>query len=253
MDMKHTGERMIPALSGRETFWEHVERYRFVIPFVTDRQVLDIACGEGYGAASMMRAGAQSVIGIDLSPEACAHAKFRYGIDARVGEAQNIPLDKESVDVVVSFETIEHVPDPAVFLQECRRVLRPGGKLIISTPNKSVYKTITPNNPYHCSEMEIGDFRGLLQVHFSTIRLYGQCSRVPWYWRTRGFGRICNRLQKMLAPELVADMDRKFRQHVVDYIVRPASPFEKITNPWIVQKLSSRKLVESQYVIALST
>src|SRR5437667_10028853 len=113
--LEDTGERMIPESTPAAPFWEHIYRYRFATRFVRGRRVLDIACGEGYGAAALARAGAARVIGIDLSEEACEHARQKYGVDARSGDAHRIPLPDRSVDVIVSFETIEHLNTPAAF------------------------------------------------------------------------------------------------------------------------------------------
>src|ERR1019366_4929606 len=140
------------------TFWEHVYRYAFACRFVRGKRVLDIACGEGYGAAALQKAGAARVTGVDISEAACFHARSKYGIDAKLGAAEKIPLGEGSVDVVVSFETIEHIPNPDRFLDECVRVLVPGGRLIISTPNKSIYGQAV-QNPYHWSEMTEEGFK----------------------------------------------------------------------------------------------
>ena len=135
----HYTERMVPEEAHARIFWEHVARYRFAKEFVRGKRVLDIACGEGYGAAGLARAGARSVVGIDVSADVCDHARRKYGLDARAGDAQAIPLPDRSIDVIVSFETIEHVDQPGVFLGECARVLVPDGMLIVSTPNRPVY------------------------------------------------------------------------------------------------------------------
>ena len=110
--MEYTGERMVPEGADAYTFWEHIYRYRFAAAWVEGKNVLDIACGEGYGTAAMLRSGAASVIGVDVSPEACEHAARRYGIKTRLGDAQNVPLENASVDTIISFETIEHVSRP---------------------------------------------------------------------------------------------------------------------------------------------
>ena len=128
--MEYTGERMVPQGADECIFWEHVERYRFASQFVRGKRVLDIASGEGYGGAAMLAAGAKSLIGVDISREAVSHARECYGIDARVGSAEEIPLADASIDVLISFETIEHVPKPDLFLDECLRVLSPGGLLV---------------------------------------------------------------------------------------------------------------------------
>ena len=156
--LEYTGERMVPELTDFNTFWEHIYRYRFARQFVLGRRILDIACGEGYGAHALSRAGAASVIGVDVSDEVCRHARLKYGLDARCGNAMDIPLPAGSVDVVVSFETIEHVPEPEQFLAECRRVLTPQGTLVVSTPNKAVYSEFGRRNPFHCKEMTEEEF-----------------------------------------------------------------------------------------------
>src|SRR5450755_3763115 len=100
--LEWTGERMVPERCDTGTFSEHAERYRFAARLVAGRDVIDIACGEGYGSAALVKAGASSVIGFDISEETCAHARRKHGIDARVGDAQKIPLPSSSVDIVVS-------------------------------------------------------------------------------------------------------------------------------------------------------
>jgi 2-polyprenyl-3-methyl-5-hydroxy-6-metoxy-1,4-benzoquinol methylase len=84
----NAGERMVPEVSGGMTFWEHVHRYAFACRFVAGKRVLDIASGEGYGAAALQKAGAAHVIGVDVSESACFHARTKYGIDARPGSAE---------------------------------------------------------------------------------------------------------------------------------------------------------------------
>ena len=159
---------MVPEEAHARIFWEHVARYRFAKDFVRGKRVLDIACGEGYGAAALAKAGAASVVGIDLSAEVCDHARRKYGLDARAGDAQAIPLPDRSIDVVVSFETIEHVDDPAAFLGECARVLVPEGMLIVSTPNRPVYSGEGEQNPFHRLEFDEEEFVELLRSQFKS-------------------------------------------------------------------------------------
>src|SRR4051794_3204615 len=105
--MDFTGERMVPDACAGSILWEHLYRYKFARQFVQGRRVLDIACGEGYGSSALQAAGAASLIGMDISEETCQHAREKYGIDARVGDAMAIALPDRSIDVVVSFETVE--------------------------------------------------------------------------------------------------------------------------------------------------
>ena len=122
----HYTERMVPEEAHARIFWEHVARYRFAKEFVRGKRVLDIACGEGYGAAGLAKAGARSVVGIDVSADVCDHARRKYGLDARAGDAQAIPLPDRSIDLVVSFETIEHVDQPGCLPRRMCPRPRPG-------------------------------------------------------------------------------------------------------------------------------
>ena len=178
---------MVPEQADLCTFWEHIYRYRFATKFARNRRVLDIACGEGYGSAALARVGASKVIGIDISVEACAHAKKKYGLDARVGDAQEIPVADRSIDLLVSFETLEHLPKPELFIDECARILAPGGTAIISTPNRDAYREYVPNNPYHLTELSESEFGRLLRRRFATIQMFTQRPKSAAWWSTRAF------------------------------------------------------------------
>ena len=191
--LEPTGERMVPESSDLFTFWEHVYRYAFASRFVKGKRVLDIACGEGYGAAALQKAGAAHVIGVDVSESVCLHARRKYGLDARRGTAEQIPLPDGSVEVIVSFETIEHVPEPHRFLDECVRILAPGGRLIISTPDKEVYgKQRDVKNPFHCSEMTQEEFSSSLGSRFRDTRIYTQRPDSAAWWSARDCGGLLN-------------------------------------------------------------
>ena len=128
------GERFTTSFGG-QTAIEHWHRYLLARELVRDRDVLDVACGEGYGSALLAQT-ARSVVGVDFSATAVAHARASYvqpNLRCLEGNALSIPLDAAAVDVVVSFETLEHFRDHDRFLQEVKRVLRPGGLLLIST------------------------------------------------------------------------------------------------------------------------
>lgn len=271
-DMRHavlddnSGERMVPETSGGYTFWEHVFRYGFACRYVKRKRVLDIACGEGYGAASLQMAGAHSVVGIDLSETACIHARRRYGLDARTGTADRIPLPDGSVDIVVSFETIEHVTHPTRFLDECYRVLGPQGTLVISTPNKGIYtKRGGWQNPHHCSEMTQDELSSALSARFNETRLFTQrpdtaafwsmrslvCDSSPWN-RIRGFQRFRCGLQSIVAREAIKEPTDDQRKNVCSLILaierrpHPLSPFT-------VRPLREWTREKPIYVIAVAT
>lgn len=147
---------------------EHVVRYRFAAQLAPGRRVLDAASGEGYGSAILAAAGAASVRGVELDPKAVAHAQERYGLEFTTGNVEQLPLDDASFDLVVSFETIEHVNDPERTLAEFRRVLAPDGLLVISTPNKD--RSLVENE-FHAREFTHDEFVALLRQTFPHIAL----------------------------------------------------------------------------------
>ncbi len=188
MGLITTSERMEPLKSGSGVFWEHVLRYHFACQFASGKKVIDIACGEGYGTNALRRV-ACSCIGVDQDAQTVAHAREKYGDGFFVGKAEEIPHETASVDLVVSFETIEHIASPERFVAEIDRVLKPGGEVIISTPNKTIYNFASARNPFHCSEMEKEAFVELLAHHFEVFQICGQTFRHHF-----------DRLQHLLMP-----------------------------------------------------
>lgn len=175
-ELNFTGERYIPAISGN-IHLEHMHRYYLARSFVKDKDILDIAAGEGYGSA-LLAETAKSVIGVDISDESISHAQSKYkaeNISFKVGSCENIPLPSASVDVVISFETLEHIEAHDRFLKEIKRVLRPDGILIISTPEKHTYTVATGLvNPFHVKELLKSEFDVLLGQYFSYVSMHGQ-------------------------------------------------------------------------------
>jgi SAM-dependent methyltransferase len=250
-------ERMLPESAHARTFWEHVARYRFAKDFAKDQRILDIACGEGYGSAALKRAGAASVVGVDISSDACELARTKYGIDARVGDALAIPLPSQTIDLVVSFETIEHVESPARFIAECARVLTPQGTLIVSTPNRPVYSSEGHQNPFHHLELNEDEFLGMLNERFQAVRLYTQFPRSAAWWSPRSFASEESpwlkikgfwRFSTWLCPAIRPTLDRSMRAKVSDLILAedrfPASLF----NPYIVRS-RARGNHEKPYIL----
>lgn len=135
-----SGERYTSQAQGTIEH-EHVHRYLFALQFCRGKRVLDIACGEGYGSAALALV-CDHVTGIDIDEETIAHCRANYAapnVDFVVGGATSIPLPDHSMDVVVSFETLEHMVEHDGFLKEISRVLRNDGLLVISTPDKDIY------------------------------------------------------------------------------------------------------------------
>ncbi|UCH87487.1 MAG: class I SAM-dependent methyltransferase [Dehalococcoidia bacterium] len=169
------GERMIPASHHEAVVYaEHIVRYLFATRFVRGKRVLDVASGVGYGADILKSAGAAEVVAIDRSPEAVKYGKkhhSRYQPAYVVGDAESLPVRSSQFDVVVSFETIEHVPDYQRFLAEVKRALRQDGLCIVSTPNRDVY---VEGNPFHTKEFTFAEFEQTLTGYFQYVETLSQ-------------------------------------------------------------------------------
>lgn len=174
--MKFTGERFIPTEQGRIRL-EHYHRYAVVQDIIAGKDVLDVACGEGYGS-SYMADVARSIVGVDISQEAVQYASATYqksNLVFRQGSATDLDFADATFDVVVSFETIEHLSEQAQMLAEIRRVLRPDGSLVISSPNRPVYSEESgEHNEFHVKELDFNEFDELLKTQFPTIQYFGQ-------------------------------------------------------------------------------
>ena len=175
--LEFTGERFIPGAPG-EIWYEHWHRYHFAAPIVAGREVLDIACGAGYGSALLAR-GAARVTGADISQAAIDHARDRYasvpGLEFRHADCAALPFPDATFDAVVSFETVEHIAAQETFLDEIRRVLRPGGLVVLSCPNKVEYtdeRGVT--NEFHVRELYRDELAVLIAPRFPHSAWYGQ-------------------------------------------------------------------------------
>jgi 2-polyprenyl-3-methyl-5-hydroxy-6-metoxy-1,4-benzoquinol methylase len=171
-----TGERYLPECP-REMLYEHYARYAMALHLVAGKKVLDCACGEGYGSAALASVAA-SVIGIDLSDTAIAHARAKYSranLMFQSGNAAALDLESESFDVIVSFETLEHLSEQEQMLEGFARLLKPDGILLISSPDKANYSDATGyTNEFHVKELYRDEFQALLSQHFAAHRLYAQ-------------------------------------------------------------------------------
>lgn len=160
-----TGERTVPGIDV-ENYWfrRHEVVYQRLADRCRGRDVLEAGFGEGYGA-DLLSTVARTVIGVDYDESAVAHARLRYPrMRALHGNLADLPLPDESVDVIVNFQVIEHLWNQSQFVDECRRVLRPGGLLLMSTPNRITFTpgSDTPVNPFHTRELNAGELTELL-------------------------------------------------------------------------------------------
>ncbi len=183
-DLEFTGERFVPGIAG-EIAHEHWHRYAFARRHAAAKRVLDAACGEGYGSATLAGVAA-TVTGIDVDAAAVAHARAQYAalpnIRFETGSAASLPFPDASFDMVVSFETIEHLPraDQPRMLAEFARVLARDGVLILSAPNPAEYSVARDyRNPFHQHEPDRAELEAVLGDAFPARR---------WFRQRRYFG-----------------------------------------------------------------
>jgi ubiquinone/menaquinone biosynthesis C-methylase UbiE len=173
--LQWTGERMVPDQNSYGSI-EHLHRYSFLSKFLTEKMVvLDVACGEGYGTY-MLSKQVNRVIGVDISIEAIEHAKKIYSnnnIHFINANATSIPLEDSLFDVIVSFETLEHLEEHEKLIKEFKRLLKNDGLLIISTPDKRFFSKNNPN-PFHVKELNFFEFKSLLNKFFPSSQFLFQ-------------------------------------------------------------------------------
>jgi len=203
---------MIPGSTPQRIEDDHVERYKWSQRFAHGCSVVDIACGAGYGSALLAQAGATSVTGVDLSEEALSVARSRYATPRTAFEQGDITSwgAADCCDLVTSFETIEHLADTEGALSNLHRILKPGGILLISSPNRPVTSPTAhtidsaPSNQFHVKEFTPRELRDSLRVAgFSVDRAaFGQRLQPPMPKRVqRHFARTV-RPHERLSPRL---------------------------------------------------
>ena len=204
-----TGERLESNMF-HDTTIEHLHRYALAKEFVQGKKVLDIACGEGYGS-HILGETAEMVKGVDIDESVITKAKNKYqgkNIGFTAGSVEKIPFDTASFDVVVSFETLEHTTAHDTMLGEIKRVLKPGGILLISTPDKRNYGD-KPGyvNPFHKKELYEAEFKTLLKKYFRYQEFYFQNLYTASLLSNNGPGPLnfydgdFTSIQKIIQPE----------------------------------------------------
>lgn len=177
--LEFTGERLVTSISGNVAK-EHLHRYAFALNYVKGKKVLDIACGEGYGA-NLLSNSAEFVFGVDNVEEVVRYATNKYvkkNLEFKVGLAEKIPFPDRYFDVVVSFETIEHLVYQKEMIQEIHRVLDINGMLIISSPDKKFYSDSRDyKNEFHEKELYPDEFIELINSTFPHFYTYGQTTQ----------------------------------------------------------------------------
>jgi SAM-dependent methyltransferase len=176
MILRYDGERTGPGVAS-ENYWfrRHVAAYRLGARLAGGR-ILDAGAGEGYGTALLARRG--SAAGVEIDETAVILAARRYPSARFVrGDLRRLPVAQRSVDAVVALQVIEHLDDVAAFLDAIREVLRPGGRLILSTPNRATFPAGV--NPFHIQEYDAAELRSVLDPRFTEVRIVGIGHRTP--------------------------------------------------------------------------
>lgn len=176
-----TGERTVPGID-RENYW--FRRHEVVYHWITTQRlaegtVVEAGCGEGYGADIIRSAGAQ-VVAIDMDEHVIAHVRRAYPmVQPLQANLVDLPLRSGTADTVICLQVIEHLWNLDEFLAECRRVLRPGGHLVVSTPNRLTFspglgRGEKPTNPFHVEEFDSAQIVELLTgAGFTSVRMHG--------------------------------------------------------------------------------
>jgi len=209
----------------------HLNRYLSAKEYVRGRRVLDVACGEGYGSKLLKDWGALSVVGMDVSGEAIAKAKQNFaeeGITFLCGDAEQLPFDDKQFDLVVSFETIEHLEYPEDFLREIARVKTEDAIVVISCPNDHYYAEMIPDysNEFHKARYHFYEFQEIAE------KILGQTEE--YYFGFAADGYINFPIDRITMPEHPEAMPKSMTA-LFDYsfIKRTVLvPAERYTNQW---------------------
>ena len=189
----------------------HLNRYAFAKPFCQGARVLDAACGQGYGSYLIKTWGAREVVGIDIDADTIRRASQLFkqdGLRYQQHSVENLPFEDHSFDVIVSFETIEHIDHPEKFLLEIKRVLKPGGTVVISCPNDNYYyENDCAKNPFHKRAYTFFEFKEMAERHlgfrgeyYLAFALDGFIN-IPFEMRTEPEQEICEDALGMLHYE----------------------------------------------------
>src|SRR5258705_8045042 len=188
-------ERWVPGFCNPHTHQEHEARYEWVKEYVKDSDVLDVACGTGFGSYKLAKEGkAAKVTGYDNDDNTIRYATLKnrhIQLMFHVQDAETFAADKQ-YDIIVSFETIEHLKKPDRFLNNINRALRTGGTCFISTPISNLAENDHPDNIYHEKEWGFKNFRDFVKDYLIVDEVYVQLSDA----RSRNSGFVSRFLHK---------------------------------------------------------
>ena len=215
MKLKNDYERMVPEFhKGTLMYAEHITRYLCAQQLVQGKSVLDIASGSGYGTKILAKK-AKIAYGVDIDKNSIEYARENYNaknIEYIAGDGGAIPLPDDSVDVVVTFETIEHIKDYERFIREIKRVLKPDGLAIISTPNDLEF---AEGNHFHLHEFQYDELVRLVKKDFKNVDSYFQAT---WKYVAIGSKESLESEGSMSIPTLNL-APKKPHQHLYFYLL----------------------------------
>jgi len=256
-----TKERIIPDRAPEWDVAFHAARYTFARPFVVDKVVLDCACGVGYGSQILAKSQAKRVCAVDLSLPALVYAREHFSAPNLYFTNQNAMLlgfPDMAFDMAVTFETIEHLPNPEQFLSCLVRTLKPDGLCIASVPNKDALFTgseVDPTirfSPFHEREYNLAEFQALLRPFFRQSEFYYQLCPDQQLLRARQLNRLARRSHllglKRFMPKHFVDLIRQWRDQIGerenqqksadDYAPRPLDPEHILEDMFVLVAIS---------------
>ncbi len=203
-------ERWLPGFTDPVTHSDHEQRYRWVASYAKGKTVLDVACGTGMGSYLLATEGAaERVTGWDIEAEAIRYASIRHRSPNLSFSVQDATTVEPGVwaDLVVSFETIEHLSNPDLFLTSMKNVLKPGGHFIVSTPISHLDIDHDPRNPYHLHEWGFSRFRELISGVFRVDSVFLQLhTPIPYDFYERILRQL-NRKAFLSVPTIIEKYD----------------------------------------------
>jgi ubiquinone/menaquinone biosynthesis C-methylase UbiE len=245
--LKNDYERMVPEFhKGTLIYAEHMLRYLCAQDYVEGKVVLDIASGSGYGTHILSKKS-KKIFGVDVNEAAVAYANQHYSgknISYLQGEATAIPLDNNSVDVVVTFETIEHIKDYESFLREIKRVLKPSGTVLVSTPNDLEF---AEGNHFHLHQFKYEELLKLIGQYFAHTESYFQAT---WKYVALGSKAVFEEKELTKLPTLnYSPIDPK--EYLYFYIVCSDVPIKQKIEPLAAlgEHYSDRQLINGANIL----
>ena len=203
MKVEYSGERFLPEECNGEIAIEHFQRYQVAKSFAEGKVILDAACGEGYGS-SILAEVAETVVGLDVAADTIdlANSKYaKHNLAYTIGDVTSLPFPDHVFDMVVSFETVEHIgiADQQLFMKEICRVLKPDGILIMSTPNKRVYTDLVQGeNKFHIKEFYVKEYIEFINEYFEHYELVFQYPSTGYFVEN---GRDIHFVKEKILPQ----------------------------------------------------